>query len=240
MKGKDIWLRTSADIVGYVRRSRRAKGSNLLSTNKSLVDSAGLCFLVAVRSLLKFINMLPCYSDSGIHNPILELIQEFIYFYTMKKMRELTLLVSLLSLVAFLAASTGITVISHSCLYSGSESLIAGILSEKNANSQSCCITHTICSDKYQTAEEHGGCCSNQHQAENNLNSCCKYEYNIVKVNSFLPKVNKVSLPELITILANHPGLTVICSKENTISTSTRLEKYGGRSLTTIHHQLII
>lgn len=158
----------------------------------------------------------------------------------MKKKRESALLVSLLSLVAFLAATTGITVISHSCLYSGNESLIAGFLSEKNTNSQSCCITNIICSDQYQSEEDPEGCNSNQHQAENNLNSCCKYEYNFVKVNYFLPKVNKVSLPELITLPVNHLELTVTCSKENTISPFTGLEKYGGRSLTTIHHQLII
>ena len=158
----------------------------------------------------------------------------------MKNNGKITSLISLLSLVVILSASNGFTVITRSCQLSADESLSTYILSATKVDSCSCCLTPDCYSDQYQTEEEPEHCCSYQHQEVKNLKTCCKSEIIFITVNFFMPKVTKVTPPELVTFPANHPGLTFTILKENPVSPFSGLEKYGGRSITTIHRQLII
>jgi hypothetical protein len=166
--------------------------------------------------------------------------RNFCNFIPMKYWGKITSFITLLSLIAFIAASMGFTVISQSCHNSSGESLSTYFLSASEEDSGTCCSTNDCCSDQIQKTVELDDCCSYQDQATSDLNTCCEHENIFVKLTYFIPEVAKVSPPELMVSIANHHKLTFTILKENSFPPFSGLEKYGGRSIITLHCQLII
>jgi hypothetical protein len=144
----------------------------------------------------------------------------------MKKKRFITLLISVVALAFFLAASTGVSVVKHYCHHCGEESVVLGFVAESQAHSHPCC------------SEE--GCHSEGTHSEAETGGCCNIEMNLLKVTNYIPEIPRSIGPEFILIPVIFKNITPSLPEKTVFSAFAGQERYGGRSITTLHHQLII
>lgn len=148
--------------------------------------------------------------------------------------------VSLVSAAMLLAAATGITVVSHSCLHSGKVTYEAGFIAGNDTDAESCCTIEQPCTGNCQPGDATDDNVPDHHREAGSLSDCCSYSSFILKVNNFVPEVTKLITPDfVITPITLSPVKTPL-NKAYNITPFCNLEKYGGIPLVKLYHQFII
>lgn len=163
------------------------------------------------------------------HNAGFTCYQDIIYFpnfAVMKKNSFITSLISVVGLVFFLAASTGVTVVKHFCDHCSDATIVMGFVAESQDDSNTCC--------------SEDGCHSEGTRNEAGTKGCCNIEMSLLKVTNYIPEIPRSVSPELLIIPVIYHDITPSLPEKTILTAFAGQERYGGRSKVTLHHQLII
>ena len=147
-------------------------------------------------------------------------------FALMKRKSFITVLISGVVLLVFLAASTGIAVVKHYCHHCGDGTVAIGIVAESEAHSHSCC--------------SESGCHSEGQNTEADNEDCCRIEMNLLKVTNYFPEMPRTINPEFILIPVIYQNTAPSLPEKSVFAAFAGQERYGGRSIVTSHRQLLI
>lgn len=150
----------------------------------------------------------------------------FYTFALMKKTSFITAFIAVVALSFFLAASTGVSVVKHYCHHCGEESVVMGFVAESQAHSHPCCSEEVCHSEGTSDKAESKG--------------CCNIEMSLLKVTNYIPEIPRSLNPDLILIPIFFQDITPALPEKTIFTAFAGQERYGGRSITTLHHQLII
>jgi len=150
----------------------------------------------------------------------------FVIFVTLKKIRTISPIISILLMMLILSGSFGYTLIRHTCQHCGTDEVVATVM--VNGEENSCCCTHPA------------GAIQHRHSTDEIVfsNDCCSHEAERVVTDELLrAEVQVEILPyflaaTVVAVIHNHP----LKSFHQFFNDSAFLYR---RDLTTMHCQII-
>lgn len=133
---------------------------------------------------------------------------------------------SVLLLSAFIAGSTGFTVVTHECKMCGVSSIKTELIYDKSAAIDPCCDNTAVPSDNS--------------QMNISAERCCNFQIEQLKITNYLPVVYFAPDPDLMSISDFTIDITPVFRDQQFAFISPVNEKYGGKSILSLNHQLII